>query len=80
MWNTIAHAPEHLLLRLAVIEAGEEHVLIFPCRLENGQWINPSTGAAVAIHPTHWQDWAPSARKPADGREAAAAPRKRLPN
>jgi hypothetical protein len=59
MWNHISTVPEDRDLRVAVIDQTGEHVVIFPCRRESGQWINPDTGRTVDIHPTHWRDWSP---------------------
>jgi hypothetical protein len=45
-------------VRLAVIEAGVVHALVFPCRLAGNSWIDARTGRPVEVYPTHWQDWA----------------------
>jgi hypothetical protein len=56
-WQTIATAPADRDLELSVIEAGEVHALVFPCRRAAIGWINASTKSRVAVNPTHWRPW-----------------------
>lgn len=61
MWfpvHLLSDIPTNCDLRLAVIEGGEVHALIFPCRFRDGCWLNAATGHVVDVFPTHWQRWA----------------------
>ena len=44
-------------LHLGVMEEGEVHALIFPCRRAEGGWVHAGTGRWVQIDPTHWREW-----------------------
>jgi len=59
MWREIQSAPFGSDLMLAVIENGEEHVVVFPCRRILGGWINAETKQRIEVHPTHWREWEP---------------------
>jgi hypothetical protein len=56
-WNPISSAPADRDLRLAVIESGEVHALVFPCRRARGGWIHAETGKPILVSPTHWCEW-----------------------
>jgi len=53
-------SPEGRDLRLAVVDAAGIHVLVFPCRRKGIEWIDPRSGRAVEVHPTHWEEWTES--------------------
>ena len=60
MWHIVGtpgDVPSDRDLRLAVIEAGNVHDLVFPCRRLGDSWIDAKTGRKVDIYPTHWQAW-----------------------
>jgi hypothetical protein len=42
-------------LELAVIDAGGEHALVFPCRRIVGGWINAATKQRIEVRQTHWR-------------------------
>lgn len=56
-WLPIASAPEAQDLRLSVVDKGEIHALVFPCRRRGPDWIDALTGRRVNVNPTHWQLW-----------------------
>jgi hypothetical protein len=56
-WRSIASAPFDQDLELSVIEDGEVHALLFPCRRTARGWAKVSANAAVAVRPTHWRPW-----------------------
>ena len=56
-WEPIATAPFDQELQLSVIEYGEVHALVFPCRLTQAGWIHAETGRPVFVDPTHWRLW-----------------------
>ncbi|WP_448150742.1 hypothetical protein [Labrys miyagiensis] len=56
-WQPIHSAPYGKDLELSVIENGEVHALVFPCRRGVNGWINVLTGAPVPVRPTHWRYW-----------------------
>lgn len=56
-WQTIASAPFDRDLEVAVLDAGETHAVVFPCRRVLRGWVSAETAAPVAIHPTHWREW-----------------------
>jgi hypothetical protein len=63
MWEPIvriADLPRDLDLRLAVIERGEVHALVFPCRRSELGWFDATSGRKVEVYPTHYQPWAGS--------------------
>jgi hypothetical protein len=57
MWQPINTAPFEGDLELAVIDSGEPHVLVFPCRRILGGWINAETRSRIDVQPTHWREW-----------------------
>jgi hypothetical protein len=57
MWHPISTAPFDRDLRLAVIENGDVHELVFACRRILGGWVNAQTKERTAVSPTHWQAW-----------------------
>lgn len=57
MWEPISTAPFDRDLELAVVEKGEAHALVFPCRRLLHGWVNAETGQQIEVHPTHWQEW-----------------------
>jgi hypothetical protein len=58
-WEPIASAPFDRDLELAVLDQGDVHALVFPCRRILGGWINSQTRARVEVWPSHWRDWQP---------------------
>lgn len=56
-WQSIETAPFDQELQLSVIEDGEVHALIFPCRRTAGGWLRGLTNQTVFIRPTHWRVW-----------------------
>ena len=56
-WQSIDTAPFGQDLQLSVIENGEVHALIFPCRRTEGGWLRGLTKQIVSIRPTHWRQW-----------------------
>ena len=56
-WSPISTAPRDRDLHLGVMEEGEVHALIFPCRRAEGGWVHAGTGRWVQIDPTHWREW-----------------------
>ena len=60
MWYPIDPAsdvPTDRDLRLAVVDKGEVHALIFPCRRSGQSWVDANTKRRVEVYPTHWQEW-----------------------
>jgi hypothetical protein len=41
---------------LAVFDANEIHVLVFPCRRDLHGWVKAKTYSPVNVHPTHWRE------------------------
>ena len=63
MWHPIdpdSDVPTVRDLRLAVVDKGEVHALIFPCRRSGQSWVDANTKRRVEVYPTHWQEWADS--------------------
>jgi hypothetical protein len=56
-WQSISTTPFDRDLELSVIEKGEVHILIFPCRRTQVGWVNSKTGKSVLVDPTHWRLW-----------------------
>ncbi len=57
-WLKIETAPFDRDLKLAVIEDGEVHSLVFPCRRRAfGGWSKAETSEVVRVFPTHWREW-----------------------
>jgi len=60
MWqaiHSISDVPADRDVRLAVIEGGTVHALVFPCRREENSWVDARTKRVVEVYPSHWQDW-----------------------
>jgi len=57
MWEPISTAPFDRDLELAVIERGEVHALVFPCRRILSGWVNAETKQRIEVYPTHWREW-----------------------
>ena len=57
MWQPISTAPFDRDLELAVIDSGEPHVLVFPCRRILSGWVNAETKSRIEVQPTHWRQW-----------------------
>jgi len=53
----ISTAPLDIDLEVCVIDRGEVHALIFPCRRNESGWIDASTKKLIDIEPTHWRVW-----------------------
>ena len=43
-------------LELAVIDKGEPHALVFPCRRIPGGWKNAKSKKQIDVSPTHWRE------------------------
>jgi hypothetical protein len=56
-WQPIVTAPFDRDLELAVLDAGEAHALVFPCRRVPTGWLRCGTDERVSVHPTHWREW-----------------------
>jgi hypothetical protein len=56
-WQPINTAPFDRELELAVIDGGDAHVLVFPCRRIDGGWINAGTSRRIEVSPSHWREW-----------------------
>lgn len=56
-WHPVMVAPFDRDLQLGVIESGEVHALVFPCRRTARGWVASSTLEPVSVDPTHWRDW-----------------------
>jgi len=56
-WLPVAIAPTDSDLEVCVIEKGEVHALIFPCRKDGGVWVDAATRQRLDIAPTHWRLW-----------------------
>jgi hypothetical protein len=56
-WQPIETAPFDQDLQLSVIEDGQVHALVFPCRRSAAGWVNGVTRQTVALRPTHWRSW-----------------------
>jgi hypothetical protein len=56
-WQSIDTAPFGQDLQLSVIEDGEVHALVFPCRRTDGGWLRDLTKQMVSVRPTHWRAW-----------------------
>jgi hypothetical protein len=56
-WQPIASAPFDRDIQVSVIEKGEVHALIFPCRRTQNGWLRASTREQLFIEPTHWREW-----------------------
>lgn len=59
MWQRLSTAPAPFDsdLQLGVIEGGDIHALVFPCRRVVSGWINAATQQRVTVNPTHWRVW-----------------------
>lgn len=76
-WQSIATAPFDRDLQLAVIDAGEIHMLVFPCRRVLRGWIKSTTNEPVLVRPTHWREWKDAASPPSSA--SAGQPASVLP-
>ncbi len=56
-WQRAETAPFDRDLELAVVEAGEVHALVFPCRRIPNGWLISGTTKRVDVDPTHWREW-----------------------
>jgi len=56
-WSIISTAPFDRDLEVAVIERGDSHPLVFPCRRILGGWMSAETKQRIDVHPTHWREW-----------------------
>ena len=56
-WLPISSAPSDRDLELSVIDREEVHALVFPCRKDDGGWIDASTKKRIDVRPTHWRLW-----------------------
>lgn len=61
MWRliiSIEAIPQDRDLMLAVVDQDGLHALTFPCRCNEGYWIDKE-GHLVDTRPTHWREWLP---------------------
>lgn len=56
-WLDISTAPFGSDLEVCVIDEHGVHALVFPCRKDGDEWIDPSTKKRIDIEPTHWRLW-----------------------
>lgn len=56
-WQPIATAPFGQDLELSVIENGEVHALVFPCRRSEEGWSDSQTNRIIPVRPSHWRNW-----------------------
>jgi hypothetical protein len=56
-WQPIASAPFDRDIQVSVIEKGEVHALVIPCRRTQNGWQHASTRGPLFIDPTHWREW-----------------------
>jgi hypothetical protein len=57
-WLPVSIAPSNSDLEVCVIDRGEVHALIFPCRKNGNDWVDAATKKPIDIQPTHWRVWA----------------------
>jgi hypothetical protein len=56
-WNEIVSVPAERDLEVAVIDKAGVHPIAFPCRYQDGMWINAVTRKQIEINPSHWREW-----------------------
>jgi len=56
-WQPITSAPFDRDLELAVLDGGNVHALVFPCRRTLDGWVKYATNERVRVQPTHWREW-----------------------
>jgi hypothetical protein len=56
-WQPIASAPFDRDIQVSVIEKGEVHALVSPCRQMHSGWLRASPRQLLFIEPTHWREW-----------------------
>jgi hypothetical protein len=56
-WLPISIAPSNCDLEVCVIDKNGVHALIFPCRKDGNEWVDPSPKRRIDIQPTHWRKW-----------------------
>jgi hypothetical protein len=56
-WQPASTAPFDQDLELAVVDRGEAHALVFPCRRILGGWVKAASKERVDVTPTHWRAW-----------------------
>ena len=56
-WLPVSIAPTDADLEVCVMDGGELHAAIFPCRKAGTGWVDAATKKRVAIQPTHWRLW-----------------------
>ncbi|MDE1974132.1 MAG: hypothetical protein KGL96_03840 [Hyphomicrobiales bacterium] len=59
-WDEIISVPSGRNLEVAVIDKTGVHPIAFPCRYQDGVWINANTRKPIEISPTHWRAWGTS--------------------
>jgi hypothetical protein len=60
-WLPVSIAPSDGDLEVCALDYdGIVHALVFPCRIDGGQWVDASNGKDVDIQPTHWRKWTES--------------------
>jgi hypothetical protein len=58
-WLPVSIAPSDADLEVCVMDYdGILHALVFPCRKNGTEWVNPATKQHIDIQPTHWRKWA----------------------
>jgi hypothetical protein len=56
-WLPVSIAPLDADLEVAVIDKGQVHALVFPCRRSADGWVDAAGGRRLDIAPTHWRKW-----------------------
>jgi len=56
-WLPVSIAPPDRDLEVCVIDEGDVHALIFPCRRRGADWVDASSEKRIDIAPTHWRFW-----------------------
>ena len=56
-WLPVSIAPIDIDLEVSVMDRNGVHVLIFPVRKGEIDWLDAKTKKRVDIVPTHWRKW-----------------------
>jgi hypothetical protein len=65
-WRPIDTAPFGEDLQLGVIDGGEVHALVFPCRRGASGWSHGLTHKPISVRPSHWRPWTEASVIPPD--------------
>jgi hypothetical protein len=58
-WKPIDTAPADKDVELQVADQFGSYTLTFPCRLQDGDWVNSSSDGRLEVNPTHWRERKP---------------------